>query len=172
MSNYRRSTTQGASFFFTVVTHQRRPLFDKENSISILREAHRREQQRRPFIIAAAVILPDHIHSLWTLPENDADYSSRWREIKKYVSKELGHSKNTRGESNVWQRRFWEHQIRDEQDWNTHMDYIHYNPVKHGYAEKPVDWKWSSFSRWVARGVYTADWGSSEPIGLTGLDFE
>lgn len=172
VSNYRRSDARGASFFFTVVTYHRRPVFDSDVSIAILRDSIRDEMQRRPFVIEAAVILPDHIHCLWQLPENDSDFSSRWREIKKDVTKRLGASKNARGEGNVWQRRFWEHQIRNERDWRMHMDYIHYNPVKHGYVNAPFQWRWSSFMRWVEKGAYELDWGTIEPSDISALDFE
>jgi len=172
MSNYRRATTPGASYFFTVVTNQRRPVFDNEPTVQILREAIRDEMQRRPFVIEAAVVLPDHIHCLWQLPENDSDYSSRWREIKKAVTKQIGKAKNARNEGDVWQRRFWEHQVRNEKDWRTHMDYIHYNPVKHGYVKTPLQWKWSTFSRWVEQGAYQSDWGTLEPENVSSLDLE
>jgi len=172
MSNYRRATTTGATYFFTVVTHQRKPVFRSETTIQILRDAISEELQRRPFVMEAAVILPDHLHCLWQLPENDSDYSSRWREIKKSVTKQVGKNKNSRNEGDVWQRRFWEHQVRSEDEWRMYMDYIHYNPAKHGYVKTPLEWEWSSFSRWVERGAYDASWGCVEPVGLSRLDFE
>ena len=162
MSNYRRAKTPGASYFFTVVTHQRRPVFNNETTVQILRDAFRDEMQRRPFEIEAAVILPDHIHCIWKLPEHDADFSSRWREIKKAVTKRISTNKNAMYEGSVWQRRFWEHQLRHERDWRMHMDYIHYNPVKHGYVKTPLHWKWSTFRRWVERGAYESDWAVRE----------
>lgn len=173
MSCYRRACIPGACYFFTVVTYQRNPLFDNESAVKVLREAFRAEIQRRPFEVEAAVVLPDHLHCIWRLPEGDADFSSRWREIKKYVSQNLeGVVVNTRGEGNVWQRRFWEHVIRDDQDYQAHVDYIHYNPVKHGYVSLPGDWPWSSFNRWVDAGCYSADWGRTEPgsIGLMEME--
>jgi len=172
MSNYRRANAAGACYFFTVVTSLRKPVFSSETSVQILRNAVRDEMQRRPFSIEAAVVLPDHIHCIWQLPNNDSDYSSRWREIKKSVTKKIGTDSNTRNEGDIWQRRFWEHLIRNDDDWRSHMDYIHYNPVKHGYVENPAQWKWSSFNRWVARGAYQADWGGTEPNHVSQLDFE
>ncbi len=172
MSNYRRAAIPGASYFFTVVTKQRKPVFSNEIKVRILRDAMQEEMIRRPFIVEAAVVLPDHIHCLWKLPAGDKDFSSRWREIKKSVSKRAGTVKNSRGEGDLWQRRFWEHLIRDEHDWRVHMDYIHFNPVRHGYVKKPCEWRWSSFQRWVDKGAYDRDWGSAEPEVISGLDFE
>jgi len=173
MSNYRRAKTTGATYFFTVVTHNRKPVFRSAASVQILRDAFQDEMQRRPYIMEAAVILPDHLHCIWQLPENDSDYSSRWREIKKAVTKQIARgTKNSRGEGDVWQRRFWEHQIRDNHDWRKHIDYIHYNPVKHGYTSTPLEWQWSSFRRWVDKGAYSSDWGSVEPEGISNLNFE
>ena len=172
MSRYRRFHAPGASYFFTVVTHKRRPWFDRESSIKILREAFRRTMTTRPFRIEAIVVLPDHLHCIWRLPENDSDYSGRWREIKKQASRHLDSRVNARNERGVWQRRFWEHLIRDPVDWRRHMDYIHYNPVKHGLVNRPIDWPWSSFSRAVAQGWYEIDWGSSEPSSISGMELE
>jgi len=173
MSNYRRAKTPGATYFFTVVTQNRKPVFTSNSSVEILRDAFRDEIQRRPFVIEATVILPDHLHCIWQLPDSDSDYSSRWREIRKAVTKRIAFGpKNARGEGDVWQRRFWEHQITDGRDWRQHMDYIHYNPVKHGYVSSPSEWQWSSFRRWVDKGAYSLDWGSVEPKGISDLNFE
>ncbi|MBA1444760.1 MAG: transposase [Chromatiales bacterium] len=172
MSHYRRAKTIGATYFFTVVTKDRKPWFRSEENIRILREAFRIIIKARPFEIEAAVILPDHLHCIWKLPENDSDYSGRWREIKKRVSRQLDTRTNARGERPVWQRRFWEHQIRDEQDWRNHMDYIHYNPVKHRLVERVIDWPWSSFHQAVAKGWYERDWGSTGPSNIAGMEHE
>ena len=128
--------------------------------------------KRRPFTLEAIVVLPDHLHCLWQLPENDTDYSGRWREIKKFTTKNLSAVRNSRNEGDIWQRRYWEHQIRHEKDWRIHMDYIHYNPVKHGYVSAPRLWVYSSFFKWVRLGVYDVEWGSVEPENICGLDFE
>ena len=172
MSEYRRAVQHGGVFFFTVVTYRRKTVFGSQYAIDVLRESFRCEMRRRPFTIEAIVILPDHLHCLWRLPENDTDYSSRWKEIKKSTTKQLSVNRNHRKEGDVWQRRYWEHQIRDEKDWRTHMDYIHYNPVKHGYVTAPGLWKYSSFSSWVTRGVYDVGWGSVQPRNICRLDFE
>ena len=161
MSNYRRSKTAGACYFFTVVTYRRRKIFLLQENVDLLREVFMKTKIERPFKIEAIAILSDHLHCLWRLPQDDTDFPSRWREIKKYVTKRIGTTRNSRKEGNVWQRRFWEHQIRDEQDWRNHMDYIHYNPVKHGYASAPREWKWSSFNRWVNKGGYEPGWGAN-----------
>ena len=166
MSNYRRATTKGASYFFTVVTKDRYPWFAEENAVNILREAYRTTIKKRPFTIDAIVVLPDHLHCIWQLPEGDADYSGRWREIKKMVSRQLDTRTNLRNERPVWQRRFWEHQIRDDNDWRNHMDYIHYNPVKHGYVKKVSSWPYSTFHRLVESGVYPVDWGDESIVEI------
>lgn len=166
---YRREKTQGATYFFTLVTHQRIPFFKTQEDIASLRQAFRQEMTRRPFTIDAIVILPDHIHAIWTLPPDDADFSMRWRNIKRAFTANIPpeqrpepfSSRRKKHEQAMWQRRFWEHRIRDERDFNNHVDYIHYNPVKHGYCNKPADWVHSSIHRYIRQEILTADWGAS-----------
>jgi putative transposase len=172
MSNYRRAYQQGGVYFFTVVAYERRPILTQPATIDRLREAFGQVMAKRPFVMDAICILPDHLHCIWRLPENDADFSTRWRLVKHHVASGMDAGKNTRSEKQVWQRRFWEHLLRDDDDWYRHMDYIHYNPVKHGYVEKPGDWLYGSFPRAVAAGFYQADWGASEPARLRGLDLD
>jgi putative transposase len=172
MSNYRRAVAPGGVFFFTVVTHNRSPIFANEKNVEKLRQAFRKIRTARPFEIDAIVILPDHLHCIWRLPDKDSDFSGRWREIKKAASRAIAPDSDAKKERKVWQRRFWEHAIRDEEDWRRHMDYIHYNPVKHGLVSRPGAWPWSSFARCVERGWYDAAWGSVEPEGIVGLDLE
>jgi len=173
MSNYRRLYTSGACYFFTVITHQRKKIFSEHKNIAVLRRAFQTIKERQPFEIDAIVILPDHIHCLWQLPPGDDDYSGRWREIKKNVTRQISNRRNKRNEGDVWQRRFWEHQIRNEQDWQKHMDYIHYNPVKHGYVTQPSQWPYSSFEKWVRMGAYEAHWGVSHmPVNIKDIDVE
>ena len=176
---YRRSCQPGGRYFFTVVTHQRQPLLTIPENTDRLRDAFKREMDKYPFTIDAIVILPDHLHTLWTLPENDADYSSRWNRIKRHFSMgctgvQAGQtiSRQNKREKPVWQRRFWEHAIRDENDWRRHMDYIHYNPVKHGYANTPGEWPYSSFKRCVRKGWYSPDWGTTVPTNIKGIEYE
>tara|TARA_B100002049_G_scaffold102129_1_gene75384 strand:- start:656 stop:1153 length:498 start_codon:yes stop_codon:yes gene_type:complete len=154
---YRRNYEAGGCYFFTVVTARRRPWLSEARNIDVLREAVRRVRARHAFAIDAIVILPDHLHTIWTLPVGDAAYSLRWRLIKTYVAKRVAVPPP------IWQGRFWEHTIRDDKDYAHHMDYIHYNPVKHGVAATPSDWPNSSFARCVREGRYAADWGSSAP---------
>ena len=172
MSNYRRAYLPGGIYFFTVVTFNRVPVFTDENRIEVLRQAFRKVMAARPFQIDAMVILPEHLHCIWRMPEGDADYSSRWREIKKAASRQISMATNARNERMVWQRRFWEHAIRDEEDWRKHVDYIHYNPVKHGLASRPGAWAWSSFGNAVSKGWYEESWGSNEPMTIAGMDCE
>ena len=126
----------------------------------------------RPFSIDAIVVLPDHLHCIWQLPEGDNDFPERWRQIKRFVSMGLKSPLNERNEKALWQRRYWEHLIRDEEDWHRHIDYIHYNPVKHGYTERAVGWPYSSFRLALKHGWYEAAWGETEPTFIAGMEFE
>jgi putative transposase len=160
MPQYRRSHTQGGTFFFTV------DLADRQSDLLVreidkLRANVRRVKMAAPFIIDAWVVLPEHMHCIWTLPDDDTDFPGRWHLIKMGFSKSLPmhQSPNARGERGIWQHRYWEHQIRDARDYRAHMDYTHFNPVKHGLAEHPADWPFSSFARCVASGMYDAAWG-------------
>jgi putative transposase len=171
MPNYRRAHEGGATYFFTVVTQNRAPVLTHPGVFDALREAIRTVKQCRPFELDAIVILPDHLHTIWTLPQGDADFGARWGMVKRSVSKTTFHPDNsvtdsmrTRKELGFWQRRFWEHMIRCEDDYARHMDYIHFNPVKHGYVSSPADWPHSSFHKCVARGIYPADWASGADI--------
>lgn len=173
MSDYRRIFIPGGSYFFTVVTYQRRPVFALPENVELLRTAFKQVLAEKPFKIDAIVILPDHCHSIWQLPAGDQDFSGRWREIKKFVSKRIGAEGKCPGEKDIWQRRFWEHLIRDENDWRQHMDYILYNPVKHGLAPSPIDWPYSSFKKAVETGWYDAAWGrNAQPDSILDLDLE
>ena len=168
MPRYRRARITGACYFFTVVTYRRQPVLCDQTVRHALRDAIGRVREKRPFTIDAWVLLPDHLHCLWTLPPGDADYSTRWNMIKRRVSvacaaeykrtEWLTESKRRHRESTLWQRRFWEHHIRDQDDFNRHMDYLHHNPVKHGLCNHASDWRYSTFHRYVARGVYPRDW--------------
>ena len=172
MSEYRRAFLPGGCFFFTVVTHARQRLFDENRNVERLREGFRRTMAKHPFQIDAIVILPDHLHTVWRLPDGHTDYSLRWRLIKHFLASGTPVTTNRRCEKLVWQRRFWEHVIRYEDDWRNHVDYVHYNPVKHGYVRRPGDWRWSSFERVVRRGWYPPGWGELEPPNLSGMEFE
>ena len=172
MSNYRRAYQSGACYFFTVVTNKRQAILTDSNVLQRLSAAFLHVQKTRPFIIEAIVILPDHIHSLWHLPEDNNDFSICWRMIKHYVSIGVDAPINDRKEKLFWQRRFWEHLIRDEDDWRRHMDYIHYNPVKHGYVTKVSEWPHSSFHQAVKEKLYPPDWGIFEPDNIRKMDIE
>jgi len=164
MPQYRRVRAEGSVFFFTVVLAER-PSNLLVDQIDRLRQVYRTIQQRRPFETIAICILPDHIHALWALPDGDADFSSRWSLIKSGFSRGLdpaqvrSTSKVAKREKGIWQRRYWEHAIRDETDFERHVDYIHFNPVKHGHVARVADWPHSSFHRYVERGLLAADWG-------------
>jgi putative transposase len=168
MSDYRRAYVPGGCYFFTVVTHRRQKVFADDRNVKRLRDGFRRPMDKHPFQIDAIVILPDHLHTVWRLPDGDADFSLRWRLIKHYLASGIAAAANRRGEKAVWQRRFWEHVIRDEGDWRNHVDYIHYNPVKHGYVKRPGDWPWSSFGQARWREWYPPGWGDFEPENLRG----
>jgi putative transposase len=163
---YRRAKTPGATYFFTVVTYRRRPILCDPERVRLLRDAFRTVKRRHPFSIDAFVLLPDHLHCLWTLPPEDCDYPTRWMLIKSLFTRHCAPSlKTTRSAAldrkrlqPVWQQRYWEHQIRDDRDFERHCDYIHYNPVKHGHVARVADWPYSSFHRFVRDGAYPADW--------------
>jgi putative transposase len=167
---YRRAKIAGGKFFFTTITHSRRKFLCEPENIILLRQAFRQVIAEYPFVIDAIVILPEHIHCLWTLPPGDSDFSTRWRLIKSYFSSrcdakykgKISASRQKKGEQAVWQRRFWEHQIKDEHDFQRHVDYIHYNPVRHGYVKAPKDWQYSSFMSYVEKGIYDINWGAGE----------
>lgn len=166
MATYRRALTPGATYFFTVNTYRRQTVLTERPFYEALKQSLRQVKNLHPFTIDAFVLLPDHLHCLWSLPEGDTDYALRWSLIKRQVSQQtrerlaapLTKSRRKRRELGLWQRRFWEHQIRDERDFAKHVDYVHWNPVKHGYVKRVSDWPYSSFRRYVARGVYAVDW--------------
>lgn len=168
MPDYRRYYVPGGTVFLTVVTGNRVPLFADAGHVERLKTALRSVHEERPFEIAAGVILPDHMHFLWTLPAEDVAYSRRLGRMKTCFTKQLGSRPGPRSasqakhrESGVWQRRFWEHTIRDEDDFLDHLNYVHFNPVRHGLAKCPHCWPHSSFAKWVESGDYPADWGCS-----------
>ena len=168
MPEYRRATAPGGTYFFTVNTYRRGKFLTHEPFRQALRDGIETVRANLPFAIVAWVLLPDHLHCIWRLPQGDADFSARWAIIKRTVSKQCGHllelaaplneSKIMRRESVVWQRRFWEHQIRDDLDLQRHVDYIHWNPMKHAYVSRVADWPYSSFHRYVREGVYDKNW--------------
>ncbi len=170
MPNYRRAHIPGGTFFFTVVTHRRRRLFHIPRNRKMLGDAIRTCQKDWPFELNAIVLLPDHLHAIWALPRGDENYSGRWSVIKAtFTSRYLAEGgrdwavsagKQRERRRGVWQRRFWEHTLVDEED----FDYVHFNPVKHKFVSCPGDWKPSSFQRWVRKGVYPPDWGCGKSL--------
>jgi len=161
---YRRTLVPGATYFFTLNLADRRCHLLVEN-IEALREAVRVVKQAHPFEIVAWVVLPEHMHAIWSLPAADSDYSLRWNQIKGAFSRRvptgerLSRSRAGKRERGVWQRRFWEHLIRDDRDLERHLDYVHYNPVKHGHVQRAADWPFSSFHRYARQGLLPVDWG-------------
>jgi len=180
MPDYRRAFLKGGTYFFTAVTYRRAPIFIDEPEIILLKKCIKMTMQNHPFRIDAIVVLPDHIHTIWTLPDEDVDFSTRWRLIKKrfslnYLKKDnaqVSASMLKKQERGIWQRRFWEHLIRDDEDFNMHCDYIHYNPVKHGSVDSPDMWKYSSYHDFVKKGYYPSNWGIVKPERLQNVDFE
>jgi len=163
MPRYRRNRVAGGTYFFTVNLLDRNSKLLVER-ISVLRDAVRAVRARAPFHIDACVVLPEHLHCIWTLPPNDTDYSGRWHGLKTLFATAMPHTewrsatRVRKGERGIWQRRFWEHTIRDDREYAVHMDYVHFNPVKHGFVANAADWPYSSFRRCVALGLYPADW--------------
>lgn len=158
MSKYLRQYIHGGCYFITMVTFERRLIFDDRKNIALLKSAIDKVKIRHPFLMQGLVILPDHLHCLMKLPSSSSDFSTIIRLIKRQFSTQLSTGSNERGEKLIWQRRFWEHSIRDEYDWKSHLDYIHYNPIKHGYVCNPNEWGESSFSYWVEKGLYEENW--------------
>jgi len=212
MPDYRRAAIPGGTYFFTLVTNRRQQILCNENIRTALHDAIATTRAKSPFTIDAMVLMPDHLHAIWTLPENDHAYSVRWSMIKRLVTQAVGapgtpygfsreevagahgapyggsqlegrvrrahqdHSNRIRGvdggcsppasasrlkrrEGLIWQRRFWEHRVRDQADLNRCIDYLHWNPVKHGYVSRVADWPFSTFHRFVRNGIYPEDWG-------------
>ncbi|MBN2256595.1 MAG: transposase [Anaerolineaceae bacterium] len=166
---YRRIFLPGGTFFFTVVTYQRRPLFNSHTNIERLSRAIEKVRRSHPFTIIAQVILPDHLHTIWELPPDDVDYPTRWRLIKSGFSRQMDQvadptiplSRLRKKERTIWQRRYWEHTICDEDDLDNHIDYIHFNPVHHGLVKYPHEWSDSTFLKFVEDEYYPRDWSTS-----------
>jgi putative transposase len=181
MPEYRRIFIPGGTYFFTVITYHRQPHFNIQDNCHLYRKAVQFIAEKHPFEEVAYCILPDHIHTIWTLPEHDSNYSLRWQAIKgsftrwfqerndKLLVHNTSHLK--RREAAVWQRRYWEHLIIDDNDFDNHMDYIHYNPVALGLVNRAIDWQWSSFSHLVEEQYYDSDWGEGEPPKIPKISF-
>jgi putative transposase len=169
MPHYIRAWVPGGTFFLTIATLERRKIFDHQNNRQILGGAVNKVRREYPFSLDAWVLMPDHLHTIWTLPDGDTNYGKRVGLIKANFSKSaktwlhdeslMNPSRRDRRETTIWQRRFWEHQIRNEQDLANHFDYIHYNPVKHGLVQRVRDWPYSSFHSLVRQEIYPIDWG-------------
>ena len=161
---YRRANISGATYFFTVNLANRGSAL-LTDYIEQLRDSVHKVRAAHPFEIVAWVVLPDHMHAIWTLPEGDLDFPMRWNQIKGWFSRQIPkgevvrQSRIGKNERGIWQRRYWEHLIRDDEDLSRHIDYIHFNPVKHSYVRQTVDWPYSSFHRYVAKGLFREDWG-------------
>ncbi|NQU25753.1 MAG: transposase [Candidatus Nealsonbacteria bacterium] len=179
MPDYRRWYVPGGTYFFTVVTYRRTPFLCDEMARRLLRESMELEAAKRPFEMHAIVLLPDHLHSLWTLPPDDDKYSQRWSAIKAEFTRNWlraggcegrvtagEHGEQRRG---VWQPRFMEHTIRDEDDFENHFNYIHYNPARHGHVVATKDWPWSTFHKYVQLDVYSPEWGTN-PMDFPSVD--
>jgi putative transposase len=165
MVRYRRNFLAGGTYFFTVTLADRRSRALVDH-IAALRKAFRATRRERPFAIEAIVILPDHLHAILTLPTDDPDFSGRWRRIKGHFSNTLidagiSIARASNGDLSLWQRRFWEHTIGDEGDFERHVDYIHFNPIKHGLVRRVRDWPHSSFHRYVQQGLLPRDWAGT-----------
>lgn len=175
--NYRRNFQPGGTYFFTLVTLNRHPLFNDDAAYRLFRQVVREIKDERPFQIAAWVVLHDHMHMIWVLPHGDADYSGRWSKIKSQFTRRWlergGHEqpisagKRRDDRRGIWQPKFYEHTVRDEDDYIDHIEYVHYNPVKHGYVKHPIDWHCSSFHEYVRRGWYPRDWCSGSDTVLS-----
>lgn len=164
MPDYRRAWQPGGTWFFTITLLERTDNDLLTRHVDVLRTVVRSVRQRHPFTIHGWMVLPDHLHCVIELPTGDSDFAGRWRLIKSDFSKALPRTeyrsevRQRRGERGIWQRRYWEHLIRDEADLRAHMDYLHFNPVKHGLTDRVADWPYSTFHRLVREGIYPKDW--------------
>jgi putative transposase len=173
MPDYRRWYVPGGTYFFTLVTLHRRPILCTDMARRCLHEAIDKVRADWPCDIVAIALLPDHIHTVWTLPHEDAGYPIRWKRIKEEFTRSFLASGGTeimpsssrlrQLERGIWQRRYWEHTVRDEEDLKRCVDYIHWNPKKHGYVSSVHRWQWSSFHRFVQKGEYEMSWGAEDP---------
>ena len=175
MTSSRRSIVPGGNYFFTANLADRR-LRLLTDHIDELRAAFRYARNRHPFTVEAIVVLPDHLHAIWTLPDGNADFAIRWRVFKTSFSRALpatepiSPSRGRKAERGIWQRRYWEHALRNDEDFTRHVDYIHLNPMKHGHAARVRDWPYSSFHRMVRLGILPEDWaGDFDPQPMTGF---
>ncbi len=173
MPDYRRWYIPGGTYFFTIVTNMRRPILCSDMARKCLHKALETVCKNRPVELVAIVLLPEHVHTVWTLPPGDVGYPVRWKRIKEEFTLAYlanggwevvpSFSRLHHGERGVWQRRYWEHSVRDEDDLKRCVDYVHWNPKKHGHVTNVRDWPWSSFHRHVKLGEYTVDWGAEDP---------
>ena len=180
MSDYRRYFVPGGMYFFTVVTYDRRPILTTDDGRKFLRNAVRKISADRPFDLFSTVLLPEHWHLVMQLPPGDADYSTRMKRIKEEFTRswldfglpeaKISDAQKKKSIRGIWQPRFWEHAIRDEDDLERCVDYIHWNPRKHKLVERVRDYAWSSFHRFVKAGQYDIDWGGIEPVHIAGDD--
>jgi putative transposase len=176
VSDYLRAWIPGGTYFFTVNLAERNQNSLLVDRIDLLRRAFREVKASHPFELQAVVVLPEHLHCIWRLPAGDERFDQRWRLIKTAFSRSLiadervSANRQRRGERGIWQRRYWEHVILDEQDWRRHVDYIHYNPVKHGHVQQVCDWPHSSFHRFVKGSLYPHDWTASDLIAKVDHD--
>jgi putative transposase len=163
---YGKPRTQDETFFFTIATRNRAPFLCKQSSVLSMRDAIRTVSRHRPFSLHAFVLLPDHLHCIWTLPLNDPDVTGRWNEIKNEFSRGIHTSPapavpDREDPDSLWRPGLNEHRILDDRDFVSHVEYIHFNPVKHGLVSLPRTWPHSTFLRYVERGLYLPDWGSA-----------
>lgn len=176
MPTYVRWREAGATYFFTVVTYHRRRIFTDQAVQRLLRDSLVSVRRRLPFDLLAFVLLPEHLHCIWSMPDGDDDFPTRWRQIKALFTRaylraggsdrEVTPQERHQGRRGIWQPRYWEHRIRDEKDYLQHRDYIHLNPVRHGYVERPEEWPWSSFHRHVRVAWLDPHWPGSSPVDL------
>jgi putative transposase len=173
MPHYHRYYLPNHPVFITCVTHDREKLFSAGDNIDLLWQIVHQTKERIPFNLAAYVILPDHFHWLLELPEEQPNFSTVIRQIKWKFTIEYRKFRDVAPGFSPWQKRFWDHVIRDETDLETHVDYIHWNPLRHGLVNAPEDWGHSSFRKWVKEGYYEGEWGrNGEPDGIKGLRYE
>jgi putative transposase len=173
MPNYRRLYIHSQAVFITADTYRHKRIFSKVYNIKLLLRIIEQVKTIHPYELLAYSVMPDHIHLLIKTPDDSPDYSPVIHSIKRNFTFEYKKLHNITKQITIWQNRFYDHVIRDDIDYENHIDYVHYNPVKHGYVQDPLDWKWSSFLHWMAEGSYEPGWGSLEsPKGLEKLNYD
>jgi len=173
MPDYRRFYIPNSITFITCVTRDRYPYLKSKSDIDLFFSTLARVKEIKPFELMAYVVLPDHFHWLMKVDQSSGNFSKVMHSIKRNFTQNYKQAHNVQKSISIWQRGFWDHVIRDERDLEIHLDYIHWNPIKHGCVNKPSNWPYSTYRDWEGMGIYDLGWGCVEiPENISGLNFE